>query len=333
MGAQAKHSSSSASFHDRSFLHLPQMSLTGKLDALPEPHCSQYNLVGVLGGGAFALVYLISEKETRQQFALKVIEKEPFRVRLMLGQLIREVAIATETSSCHHIAQLLEASESDTHVFLRFALCESDLSILSSQRGPMTEREALLWLRQACLGVKELHARDVIHRDLKPNNLLMDAQGNLRICDFGYACNVADQLSGIAGTPGYSSPECSPQTSSTDLIHSKKVDIYSLGACLQHLLLGRVPQGVADLPLDASATTLDLLHKMMRNDPDERPSIDEVLQSHVLQEVLFLSWFTQCHIVLQDISAKLTSKDLSAARAHTKGCAAREILTIAFAGA
>jgi serine/threonine protein kinase len=304
------------------------MSLTGKLEALPEPLCSQYDLVSVLGDGSFALVYQIRDKETQQDFALKVIEKEPLRIRLMLDQLVTEVVIGAQVRDTPHVAQLLEATETDTHVFLRFVLCKSNLADLCNQRGCMTEREALLWLRQACLGVKELHAAGVVHRDLKPNNLLIDARGDLRICDFGYAGIAADKLSGIAGTPGYSSPECTPQTSGPEILHSKKADIYSLGACLQHLLLGRVPQGPEDLPKDVSAATLGLIQKMMMRNPRDRPSVEEVLESHVLHCVLFESWFSQWHIVMHGFSGR---QDPALNRSKTS--AAKHILNIAFAGA
>merc|ERR550537_1827063 len=98
-----------------------------------------------------------------------------------------------------------------THVFLRFQLYLENLEDLSQQHGPMTEEEAFRWLRQACLGVQGLHSTGVIHRDLKPSNFLVDSEGMLRICDFGWACTQAERLKGQCGTPEYSSPETSTE--------------------------------------------------------------------------------------------------------------------------
>jgi len=85
------------------------------------------------------------------------VEKEPMRVRLMLSQLQKEVAIVEEHTGLPHIVPLLEATETRTHFFLRFDLCKASLFDVCEQEGPMTEQEAFRWLRQACLGVKELH--------------------------------------------------------------------------------------------------------------------------------------------------------------------------------
>merc|ERR1719456_909261 len=122
-----------------------------------------------------------------------------------------------------------------THVLLRFQLCQDNLEDLSARHGPMTEEEAFSWLRQACLGVQALHASGVIHRDLKPSNFLVDDEGMLRICDFGWACTEEEELNGQCGTPEYSSPET---TTVRNAVHTAKVDVFGLATTLQHLLLG-----------------------------------------------------------------------------------------------
>merc|ERR1719310_830788 len=138
----------------------------------------------------------------------------------MLDQLVTEVVIGAQVRDTPHVAQLLEATETDTHVFLRFVLCKSNLADLCNQRGCMTEREALLWLRQACLGVKELHAAGIVHRDLKPGNFLVADDGTLSICDFGFACRVRDSPTGIAGSPQYAPKEAWMPGK----VHTKKID-------------------------------------------------------------------------------------------------------------
>lgn len=211
-----------------------------------------------------------------QKFALKVIEKMPLEIRQLMPQLSREVNIMTECKGAENIVQLLETTETSTHVFLRFELCKSSLEDLCTKQGPMKEEEAFQWLRQACVGLKELHASGIIHRDVKPSNFLVDKKGTLKICDFGFVCREQDRLSGMAGSPGYSAPEAWQHNGPS---HTAKVDVYSLGISLQHFLLGRVPKGPQDLPSGLSDDTVELLEDMLAHEPEDRPTIDELLES------------------------------------------------------
>jgi serine/threonine protein kinase len=104
--------------------------------------------------------------------------------------------------------------------------------------------------------------------------MLIDGGKMLVICDFGWACADEDRLTGACGTPEYSPPECAVNATAR---HSTKVDVYGLGACLQHMLLGRVPKDSRDLPKGLSDETVELLQDMMQERPKDRPSIEDVL--------------------------------------------------------
>jgi len=252
------------------------------LAALPEPLFSTYSIEKVLGVGAYAVVYQIRDKLTREVFALKVVEKEPMRVRLMLPQLAREASLLEAHADTPHVVQLLETTMTSTHAFLRFQLCPESLEDLSKENGPMMEEEAFRWLRQACQGVQGLHASGVVHRDLKPSNFLVDNDGMLRICDFGWACMEEEALTGQCGTPEYSPPET--RSEHRGRVHTAKVDIYGLACTFQHLVLGRVPKGPGDLPKGLSAATHELLAELMDSDAAARPSIGELLSRPQLTE-------------------------------------------------
>jgi len=280
------------------------MSLTRLLKALPEPLFSTYNLVKVLGVGAYAVVYQVQHKKTKEKFALKVMEKEPVRIRNMLSQLLREVEIIQEQSGAPHIVQLFEVTETSTHFFLRFELCQTSLEDYCTRHGPMTEEEAFGWLRQACLGIKELHDNGIVHRDIKPSNCLVDADGQLCICDFGFAGRERERLTGITGTHCYSCPEAKAE----GLVQTRKVDIYALGACLQHFLLGRCPKGPKDLPKGLSSEAKELMNEMMHQNPYLRLDIDELLEMPQLaEEDMFSQLLNQGKAIWRALSDELSS--------------------------
>lgn len=267
------------------------MSLTKVLTALPEPLSSEYETIEVLGVGSYAVVYHVRHKETGEYFALKMIEKEPMRIRNMLPQLKKEVAILEELEGTPYIAQLLESTETKTHFFLRFGLCRYSLDRCD---GPMTELEALRWLRQTCLGLQELHTMGIIHRDLKPANLLVNARGSVEICDFGFACRASEGLNGVVGSPSYCPPEVRPNGPR----HTTKVDIYGLGSCLQHWLLGRIPTGRHDMPKDLSPEMEELLELLMSPRPQDRPDVDELLEMLKSKGSVLTQWVEGWQIMM-----------------------------------
>jgi serine/threonine protein kinase len=234
----------------------------------------------ILGEGSFALVYELRSKNTGDLFALKVVEKAPLQQRVMITQLEMEVFLLKSFVGAPHIVQVLEVVDTPSHVFLLFDLCDQRLCDVIDQSGPMEEEDALVWFRQLCLGVQAIHADGMIHRDLKPGNILVDGEGELCIADFGWGCYESDKLTGECGTAMYSPPECTQN----GLLHTQKVDIYSLGRCLQYMLLGRLPSDPDVRPKLISDTTNDLLDEMMHPDASCRPSIGEVLDRSQVAE-------------------------------------------------
>ena len=87
-------------------------------------------------------------------------------------------------------------------------------------------------------------------------------------------------------------------------VHTKQIDVYSLGASLQHLLLGRIPEGPEDMPKGASAATLELLEEMMSERPEDRPTVDELLRTPQLSTSVFTQWLSQWQVMLQGFSGQ-----------------------------
>lgn len=238
---------------------------------LPEPLFSKYESLGPLGVGAFSQVLSVKNRRTDEPYALKVIEKQPMEVRNMMPQLQREVDILKAVDHSN-VVELHHVVDTPSHLFAFFELCWGSLEDLVHRRvGAMEEEDAVAWLKQVADGLQYLHEEmGVIHRDVKPANLLVDGeQGRLRLCDFGWAAFESDDPSGgPIGTPQYAPPEMRPGSTSR---HTYAVDLYSLGATTQHILLGRVPQGADDLPDDVSSEALEFMEELLSPDPRKRP--------------------------------------------------------------
>ena len=115
-----------------------------------------------------------------------------------------------------------------------------DLKCLIRRVGQLTIGKAVAIAKQICEGLAEAHRLGVIHRDLKPQNIMIDRDGHVRIMDFGIARSMAregpDRSQAIVGTPDYMSPE---QIEGKETDH--RTDIYSLGVILYEMLTGRLP--------------------------------------------------------------------------------------------
>jgi serine/threonine protein kinase len=230
------------------------------------------------------LVYQVCARKTGKFFALKVVDNNPLDLRAMRGQLHKEVEQLQAHRDTPHVVQLLEVTETPERTLLRFELCEKSLHDVVTLAGAVEEEQACGWIREASVGVQCFHEVGLIHRDLKLGNLLLDYDGTLRICDFGWCCLESELNSGIRGTPQYAPPEMRDPDGP---LHTTSIDIYSLGACLQHLLLGRLPD-VAEVVIPSggipSRGAAAFIAELMQGDPEARPTIEEVLEHPLLQE-------------------------------------------------
>jgi len=192
----------------------------------------------------------------------------------MIPQLRREIEFLTVLSGAPHIVQLHEVVDTRQHLFLRFELCGVNLEDVVTAQGAISTEDALRWTREVSEGLCVMHRLGQVHRDIKPSNMLLDAEGSVKICDFGWACLESDRQTGACGSEAYAPPE---QLTSVGSCHTTRGDIYSLGASLQHLLLGRIPMNAHDVPRGRSEEVLELLRCMMRPIPLCRPSAQELL--------------------------------------------------------
>jgi len=196
----------------------------------------RYRVEQVLGHGGMAVVYLARDEELHRPVAVKVLAEhlagdESFRERFL-----REARLAARLSH-PNIVQVYDAGETDGKPFIVMEYIEGRTL---AESGRLSSDEAAALAVQACAGLQHAHDAGLVHRDVKPGNLLLREDGVLKIADFGIAraaeTTRLTQLGTILGTAAYLSPE---QAAGEEV--TTAADVYSLGAVLYELLTGRPP--------------------------------------------------------------------------------------------
>jgi len=231
-----------------------------------------------LGGGAFAEVFRVQHKRSQKNYAVKVMHRPNFALRGIECQIHSEITAmkkaayrSEELKEDLHILKLLDVTEEGEYVYLLLELCEQGdlLRKLASEPGQrILEPEVAVIARQLMIGLQRVHELGYIHRDIKPDNLLADAEGRLRIADFGWCCLREDHPNCLAGTLLYMAPEVlknEPQ--------DVDADIWSAGMTLYQMVVGRP---LLQVNLGPGATRLS------EHDPHRAT---EMKQKWLLQEI------------------------------------------------
>jgi len=200
----------------------------------------RYQIIEVLGKGGMGKVYRALDKKLNEEVALKLIKPEIASDKKTLERFNNELKIARKVAhkNVGRMYELME--EKGTHFITMEYVPGQDLRGLIRQTGQLTVGTAVSIAKQMCEGLTEAHRLGVIHRDLKPQNIMIDKEGNARIMDFGIARSLrAKGITGagvMVGTPEYMSPE-QAEVKEVD----QRSDIYSLGVILYEMVTGRVP--------------------------------------------------------------------------------------------
>jgi serine/threonine-protein kinase len=200
----------------------------------------RYKIIEELGKGGMGKVYKAIDKKLNEEVALKLIKPEIASDKKTLERFNNELKFARKIAhkNVGRMYELME--EKGTHFITMEYVPGQDLRGLIRQTGQLTVGTALSITKQVCEGLTEAHRLGVIHRDLKPQNIMIDKEGMARIMDFGIARSVSGKgITGagvMVGTPEYMSPE-QVESKETD----QRSDIYSLGIILYEMVTGRVP--------------------------------------------------------------------------------------------
>lgn len=205
----------------------------------------RYRIVSLLGKGGMGEVYRADDLKLRQPVALKMLPKRLASDRALVDALYNEVRQARLVSH-RNVCRVHDVGEWEGNVFLSMAFIEGeDLGTLLRRIGRLPKDKATDLIRQLCEGVQAGHDEGVLHLDLKPANLMIDRQGDLRITDFGLARLASEvEASGrLAGTPPYMAPE-----HLLEGVTSSLCDVYAIGLIAYEMLTGE--RGVPGRGLD-----------------------------------------------------------------------------------
>lgn len=241
--------------------------------------CGPFRLLRQIGRGGMGIVYLAerADGEVRQRVAVKLL-RSTFDSSTARQRFLQERQILAHLSH-PHIAKLIDAGHRpDGHPYLAMEYVEG--RPIDEFAASLSMREKVALLVPVCAAIAAAHQKLVVHRDLKPGNILVEEDGRPVVLDFGIAklMDVSDATATMERrlTPEYASPEQKAGAPA-----STAADIYSLGAVLHQVLTGNVPQRDTD-PAQIRETTGDrdldaVISKATRTEPDERYSTADQL--------------------------------------------------------
>jgi serine/threonine-protein kinase len=204
----------------------------------PDLLVGNYVVLGRLGEGSTSHIFKARRQAGDGFVALKVVRPGPDAPPALAGCLVREAQAAA--SLCHpNILRAFEAGQVDRTHFLALEYVEgTDLARQVRGNGPLPVGRACDYIRQSALGLQHAHDRGLVHRDVKPSNLLLARDGTVKVLDLGISRRVGEPANDAAmGTPDYVAPEQVFDPGPAD----PRSDLYGLGCTLYHLLTGRPP--------------------------------------------------------------------------------------------
>ncbi len=205
----------------------------------------RYRIVALLGKGGMGEVFRAEDLRLNQTVALKFLPVAMAEDEAARERFHQEVRLAREISH-PNVCRVFDIGEADGRLFLTMEYVDGeDLASLLRRIGQFPQAKALDIARQVCAGLAAAHDHGVLHRDLKPGNIMLDGRGRVRVTDFGLAA-IAENLSADeagAGTPAYMAPE---QLAGVEV--TARSDIYSLGLVLYEIFTGKKAFEAATLP-------------------------------------------------------------------------------------
>ena len=269
-----------------------------------------YVLLEEIGRGGMGIVYRARQKSLNREVALKMLLRGTLASAADVNRFRAEAEAAARLDH-PHIVPVYEVGEHEGHLFFSMKYVHGQTLGQIAANGPIDPRQATTYVAQAARAIAAAHEQGILHRDVKPSNILVDDDGVLHVTDFGLAKRLTDSVSltrtgAVLGTPAYMAPE---QAAGNRGIVGPASDVYSLGTVLYQLLTGRPPF--------QAASPVDLVLLVLEQDPLPprmiNPTVDrdlEMITLRCLQKPPDLRYATAADLAT-DLEAYLHDEPLS----------------------
>lgn len=254
----------------------------------------QYEIHRPLGEGQFGKVKEAVHVETGMRYAAKIIKKTAIKTKKDADTVKKEVNLMKRLNGHPNILQMFEVLEDAEKFYLILELASGgDLFDKIISMGGFSEDQARVYFQQIVSGLRHCHDQGIIHRDMKPENLLLDANGNLKISDFGLSNTILtteQMLKTHCGSEKYAAPEV---MQNTDPYIGPPVDVWSIGVILYIMVGGAFPfveatmkcelyssfvAGTFEFPKAMSIELVDLLTRTFAAEPARRITLAQIAE-------------------------------------------------------
>ncbi len=238
----------------------------------------RYKILEVIGGGGMANVYLARDVILERDVAIKILRLDFSNDEELIKRFRREAHSATSLAHPNIVSIYDVGEEDDIYYIVMEYVPGKTLKQYIQKHAPLDPKEALDIISQLTSAISHAHQNHIVHRDIKPHNILIDLDGTVKVTDFGIAVALSSttitQTNSVLGSVHYLSPEQARGGMSTN-----KSDIYSLGIVLFELLTGRVPFD------GESAVSIALKHLQTETPSPKRwnPSIPQSVENIILK--------------------------------------------------
>jgi hypothetical protein len=230
-----------------------------------------------IGRGGMGTVYRAIREVDRQTVAVKVLAPFMASDEAIVTRFTREVRAASRVRNPNVIRILGYSEQAGIHFTVMEYVDGENLEDVLKREGRLAVGRAAFIAREVARGLAALHAEGILHRDVKPSNILVGRDGSIRMTDFGIARDISDLTrltapGDLLGTLGFAAPEQLEESES-----DARADLYSLGATLHYMLSGSRPLAVpgslpAPLGDEVPAEVRDLVERLLKRDPAARPA-------------------------------------------------------------
>lgn len=273
--------------------------MSKKLNVEVPAQIGPFIMQGAIGDGAFSEVRLCKKKKTKEFYACKIVPRSRLHSAALESRFEYEIRI---NQQLHHpgIVQMIDLLCDEKNYYVIMEFCPNgDLFSYIVNRNKLTEAQARPFVRQILEALQYLHSMDVSHRDMKPENILLDQFGRIKISDFGlskfFNPNKDCLISTPCGSPCYASPECI----SGRPYNGKTTDVWSFGVILYAMLTGQLPwtkrnqtqlfqqikRGEYSIPSYVSPEAKNMIRNLMCVNIENRYTIEQALNDPWLKGI------------------------------------------------